>query len=115
MTHCRLLGFLVFAILLLSGTALSQGSTGRGYRDPNYMVTRTVSEPVVSVDVSKNELVLRDFDGKSHTVKVNTDTRFPDVLLRGLQDIHANQKIRLTYRVADALAIEIRTVVSPPR
>lgn len=107
--------FLVCAILVLSLPALPQGSTGRGYRDPNYIVTRTVSEPVVSVDVSKNELVLRDFDGKSHIVKVNRDTRFPDASLRGLQDVHAGQRIRLTYRLADAVALEIRPVASPPR
>lgn len=111
----KLTRLFVFAMLLFSLPALSQGSTGRGYRDPNYIVTRTVSESVVSVDAARGNLVLRDFDGKSHSVQVNKDTKFPDASVRGLQDIHANQKIRLTYRIADAVAVEIRPVASPPR
>lgn len=108
-------GLIFFAMFALSVPALSQGSTGRGYRDPNYLVTRTVSEPIVSIDLQKNEVMLRDFDGKSHTVKVNKDTKFPDAGVRGIQDLRANQRIRLTYRVADAVAMEIRPVTSPPR
>src|SRR5512146_3087325 len=106
-------GLIFSAMLMLSVPDLGQGSTGRGYRDPNYLVTRTVSEPIISIDVQKNEVVLRDFDGKSHTVKVNKDTKFSDVGIRGIQDLRANQKIRLTYRVADAVAMEIRPVTSP--
>jgi hypothetical protein len=108
-------GLIFVAMLVLSVPALSQGSTGRGYRDPNYLVTRTVSEAIISIDLQKNEVVLRDFDGKSHTVKVNKDTKFPDAGARGIQDLRANRTIRLTYRVADALAVEIRAVSSPPR
>ncbi|MGE5111690.1 MAG: hypothetical protein ACM3JB_12575 [Acidobacteriaceae bacterium] len=108
-------GLIFFAMLVLSVPALSQGSTGRGYRDPNYLVTRTLSETVISIDLQKNEVVLRDFDGKSHTVKVNKDTKFPDAGVRRIQDLRANQKIRLTYRVADAIAMEVRPAASPPR
>lgn len=108
-------GLIFVAMLVLSVPALGQGSTGRGYRDPNYLVTRTVSETILSIDLQKNAVVLRDFDGKSHTVKVNKDTKFPDAGLHGIQDLRANQKIRLTYRVADAIAMEVRPVASPPR
>lgn len=105
----------IILLMVLSVPAFSQGSTGRRHRDPNYLVVRTVSELILSVDVQKSEVVMQDFDGKPHTVKVSKDTSFPDPAIRGIQDLRAGQRIRLSYRVVDASAREVRPVTSPPR
>lgn len=104
--------FLVLGIF--SGIAFSQGSTGRRFKDPNYLVTRTVSEAIISIDLKSNELVLKDFDGKPHTVKVNKETKFSDVWAVTLRDFREGQRVRLTYRVVDSVVLEIRPIESPP-
>lgn len=100
-----------FGILLMvtmwHGVTFAQGSTGRRFKDPNYLVTRTVSEAIVSIDLNKSELVMRDFDGKAHTVKVDRETKFTNPEARTLVELKAGQRIRLTYRAADSLALEI--------
>ncbi len=103
-------------LMVFSVTAFAQGSTGRRIADPNYVVTRTVSETIVSTNLKSNELMLKDWDGRNHTVKINKDTK----LMNGgrnldLRELREGQTIRLTYRVADGTALEIRLLTQPPR
>lgn len=98
---------------IFSGIAFSQGSTGHGFRDPNYIVTRTVSEAIISINLTSNELMLRDFDGRSHTVKVDKGTKFSGTRVTSLRDLHEGQRIRLTYRAVDSIVLELRPVESP--
>lgn len=106
----------VLLALTLSGVAFSQGSTGRRIADPNYIVTRTVSETIVSINLKNNEVLLRDWDGKNHTVKVNTSTKFfTPQQTASLRDLKAGQTIRILYRVADSTALEIRVLPPNPK
>ncbi len=100
----------------LSGVAFAQGSTGRrGFADPNYVVTRTVSESIVSVDLVHNTLVLKNWDGKPHMVKIAKETKFPaGPQTIALHDLHAGEWVRYTYRLADSTAVEIRGKEPPP-
>ena len=93
-----------------------QGSTGRRPADLNTVVTRTVAESIISVNVNTSELLLKDFDGKSHTLKVSRDTTFPSDGKRvSLRDLRTNQRVRVTYRVADSTALEIRVLEPQPQ
>jgi hypothetical protein len=91
-----------------SGFVVAQGSTGRRSGDFNYVVTRTVSEAIISINLKDNALILKDFDGKLHTVRVNKETKFPTgAPAITLRDLHEGQRIRVTYRAADSIALEI--------
>ena len=113
MIRTILLVFLVMG----SCTALvySQGSTGHGFRDPNYVVTRTVSEAIVSVDLKNSQIVCKDYDGKPHTIKVNDQTKFPSgPATTALKELREGQRVRLIYRLVDSVALEI-IPLEPPR
>jgi hypothetical protein len=99
---------------LFSGIAFSQGSTGRRHQDPNYLVTRTVSEAIITIDLKASELLLRDFDGKPHRVKVDKETKFSDPRATTLNDLHEGQRIRLTYRPVDSVVLELRPIEPSP-
>ena len=108
----------ILLILLVSGSctglAFSQGSTGHGFRDPNYVVTRTVSEAIVSIDLKNRQIVCTDYDGKPHTVKINDQTKFPSAqAAAALNELKEGQRIRLVYRLVDSVALEILPLESP--
>ncbi len=108
----------ILLVLLIMGSctapALSQGSTGHGYRDPNYVVTRTVSEAIVSVDLKNSQIVCKDYDGKPHTIRVNDQTKFPSGPARtALKELRDGQRIRLIYRLVDSVALEIVPLEAP--
>lgn len=97
---------LVVCALLTSG-AFGQGSTGRrGFGDPNYVVIRTVSEPIVSINTSTGQMTMKDWDGKQHTVTITKETKFPTNTQ--FRDLRQGQWIRYTYRLKDSVAVEIR-------
>lgn len=104
----------ILVLLIFPGMVFSQGSTGRRIADPNYIVTRTASEAIVSINLNSSELVLKDWDGKSHTVKVNKDTKFSTGTAT-LRDLGEGQMIRITYRVKDSTALEIRSLAPAPK
>jgi hypothetical protein len=102
---------LLLILGLLPVIAFGQGSTGRRPSDLNTVVTHTVSESIISVNVNIGELVLKNFDGKPHTLKVSKDTTFPSAGKSiSLRDLHPGQRVRVTYRAADSTALEIRVL-----
>jgi len=106
----------IFVLGMSAGTACAQGSTGHRITDPNYIVTRTVSERIVAVNLKDSNLVLKDWDGKQHTVKVNKDTKFAkDTPAAELRNLHEGEMIRITYRAADSTALEIRLLAPAPK
>jgi hypothetical protein len=102
----------VVCCALLTPAAFGQGSTGRRVGDPNFVVTRTVSEPILSINSNAGQMTMKDWDGKQHTVTITKDTKFPTNTQ--FRDLREGQWIRYTYRLKDAVAVEIRPEDHPP-